>query len=590
MLNWIKQFFFAQGKEVVPLLVSAQSEVSMSSPVRIGESIKDKEQGDALLRIGDFVAAEQCYRRAITKNPDHAKAHNNLGFALREQGLFQEAEHCLLQALAIDPSIADAYYMLGTLCQADERLEAACAHLRKVLELDSYFEFAYIDLCKLLFQLGQLEEAKQIINEGISHIPTNPNLHFYLGNIYHEQNQLEFAVASFQRALLIQPDHAEVLGNLGIVLLKMENLDEAVAAFRKAVQLNQNYPDAYNNLGNALLKQNKFVEAMECYETGIVLDRNANHLYYNRGLLSLLIGNFESGWKDYEYRWTQIEQASRPNFSQPLWLNDANISGKIILLHAEQGIGDTLQFVRYVEQVVSLGAKVYLEVHPPLKALLNSLPGVSRVFARGEALPHFDFHCPLASLPLAFNTNFASIPSKTSYLNAPVERATYFADQFREYALPRVGIVWAGGTFFKNDHLRSIKLQTFSKIVIDGNCDFFSLQKDLRPFDTQLLEKFSNIIDIGPQLTDFSETAAIIANLDLVITVDTSVAHLAGALGKPVWILLPFSPDFRWLLDRSDSPWYPSARLFRQPSIGNWDSVMQDVRNALNAQFCNQAS
>jgi len=235
--------------------------------------------------------------------------------------------------------------------------------------------------------------------------------------------------------------------------------------------------------------------------------------------------------------------------------------------------------------VVAQGATVQLQVHPQLVSLIETISGVTRVFAMGEPLPEFDFHCPLASLPLAFKTDLASIPSNIPYLRAPDERTIYWAQRLKGQEAPRIGLVWAGGALFKNDHNRSIELSRFAKIAADRRRHFFSLQKDLRAADAPLLQTFPNITQLGAELTNFAETAAVIANLDLIVTVDTSVAHLAGALGKPVWILLPFSPDFRWLLDRTDSPWYPTARLFRQTSFGDWDGVIQEVQDALIVQF-----
>ena len=550
----------------------------------VRSSLTEKDQGDAFMRGGDFTAAADCYRRALELNPNNAKAHNNLGFVQKELGQLTDAERCFTFALSIDPTIADAHYGLGVVCQSAGQFEAALKHFFQALELASDFESAYLDACLLLILQGRTVEATQLMQNGIRQNPTYANLHFYLANIYNELEQLDLAIASFRQALSIQPDHAQALGNLGIVLLKKRDAKAAIEAFQMALALDRNYVDAHNNLGNALLQFNRFDEAMASYRNGLEIDPGSERLIYNRGLLSLLLGDFESGWEDYEYRWYQTEQTARRDFHQPLWQNDAEISGRKILLHAEQGIGDALQFCRYVERVVALGAIVYLEVHPQIKSLLQLMPGVAAVVAMGEALPDFDYHCPFASLPLAFHTSLATIPAKIPYLNAPIERVQHWENYFHGYRFPRIGIVWSGGTMLKNDHNRSMKLEAFSQVVKNGEYRFFSLQKDVRAVDAPQLEKLPELNHLGPQLTDFVETAAAIANLDLVISVDTSVAHLAGALGKPVWILLPFSPDFRWLLDRADSPWYPSARLFRQSSIGDWNGVMQELQVALNVQ------
>jgi tetratricopeptide (TPR) repeat protein len=544
-----------------------------------------KEHGDVLMREGDFEGAAKCYREAIDTNPDFAKAHSNLGFALKEKGQFKEAEHELLRALELDPAIADAHYLLGTIYQASENTDAADVRFRTALGLDPENEFFRLDLSRFLFGQGKLDDARRILADGVARNPASAPMHYYLGNIYYELDALDLAVSSFNRSLSIEPEQPEVLANLGLALLKQENLDASIAALQKATHLNPNDLDAFNNLGNAFLKKNSLKEAMACYESGLAINPHSERLRYNKSLLSLLLGEFSSGWKDYECRWTQIAEGPRHNFSKPLWLNDADISGKTILLHAEQGIGDTLQFIRYVERVTALGAKVYLEVHAPLKSLVTQLHGIADVLSMGDALPDFEFHCPLASLPLAFDTGFATIPAKIPYLAASPERIAYWACRLPETKSPRIGLVWAGGTFFKNDHHRSIGLDLFSDIATAEHLRFFSLQRELRSGDESVLENSGRISHLGPELFDFAETAAVVANLDLIISVDTAVAHLAAAMGKPVWILLPFAPDFRWLLGRNDSPWYPSARLFRQPAIGNWVQVIHDVKAALGREF-----
>jgi tetratricopeptide (TPR) repeat protein len=566
---------------------------SDSMQTRPGKPLQDprsdwegaKEHGDVMMREGDFVGAAQRYREAIVVNPEFAKAHSNLGFCLKENGQFREAEHALLRALELDPAITDAHYMLGTLYQASENGDDADVHFRAALHLDPASEFVLLDFSRFLFEQGKFNDARCVLADGVARHPASAPMHYYLGNIYYALNLLDLAVSSFNRALAILPEQPEMLANLGLALLKQENLEASIAALQKAVHFNPNDLDVFNNLGNAFLKKNTLKEAMASYESGLAINPRSERLRYNKSLLSLLLGEFSSAWKDYECRWTQIEEGPRHNFSQPLWLNDADISGKTILLHAEQGIGDTLQFIRYVEQVASLAAKVYLEVHVPLQSLTAQLSGIANVLAMGDPLPDFDFHCPLASLPLAFDTGFDNIPSKFPYLAASPERIAYWANRLPETKSPRIGLVWAGGTFFKNDHHRSIAFDLFSLIATTENLCFFSLQRDLRPGDESSLNMASCISQLGPELSDFSETAAVVANLDLIITVDTAVAHLAGAMGKPVWILLPFAPDFRWLLAREDSPWYPSARLFRQSAIGNWIQIIHDVKDALGQEF-----
>jgi glutathione S-transferase len=271
----------------------------------------------------------------------------------------------------------------------------------------------------------------------------------------------------------------------------------------------------------------------------------------------------------------------RRNFTEPLWLGREPLAGRTILLHAEQGFGDTLQFVRYAKRVSDLGATVLLEVQAPLKRLLSDIEGIAQVLARGEPLPRFDLHCPLMSLPLAFGTALSTIPADIPYLRAPADRVARWHARLGERRSLRVGIAWAGISLHKNNHQRSIALARFAALLAASGIEFVNIQKDITPADAAALRGHANLIQIGDELRDFADTAAVISLLDLVVSADTSVVHLAGALGRPVWVLLPFSPDFRWLLGREDSPWYPTARLFRQPRFGDWESVLARVRDEL---------
>jgi hypothetical protein len=297
------------------------------------------------------------------------------------------------------------------------------------------------------------------------------------------------------------------------------------------------------------------------------------------------MGDFERGWKEFEWRW-EVKEASvrRHGFDQQrLWRGEQPIAGKTILLHAEQGLGDTIQFVRYVPDVAALGAKVIVQVHPELKTLISSVAGADGVIGKSEHVPSFDLHCPLLSLPVAFNTRLVSIPAKIPYLSGTSERTASWADRLPKSATPKIGIAWAGNPKHANDGWRSIALPRLMPLLSASGFQFVSIQKDLRDGDLEFLRKQPQLIHLGDQITDFSETAAIMPHLDLVVTVDTAVAHLAGALGRPVWVLLDHTPDWRWMVEREDSPWYPSARLFRQQTGGDWESVVGRVVEALNS-------
>jgi hypothetical protein len=295
----------------------------------------------------------------------------------------------------------------------------------------------------------------------------------------------------------------------------------------------------------------------------------------------LLLGEFHKGWNEFEWRWRWGDFPSQKrNFTQPLWVGKESLAGKTILLHSEQGLGDAIQFSRYARMVSALGARVILEAGKPLLSLFSTLSGVSQLVERGSPLPSFDFHCPLLSLPLAFKTQMDSIPSSTPYLLSDPERVSRWQSRLGAKYKPRVGLVWRGNPTHKNDRNRSILLSQLIKHLPD-HCLYVSLQKEVRDTDKDVLGYRNDIFQYGSELNDFSDTAAVCELMDIVISVDTSVAHLAGALGKEVWILLPYVPDWRWLLDRNDSPWYPTAKLYRQEVIGDWNGVLEKVKSDL---------
>ncbi len=342
-----------------------------------------------------------------------------------------------------------------------------------------------------------------------------------------------------------------------------------------------NSVDTFYNRGNVLKELNRPDDALASYGKAIALQPDHAEAHWNESLLRLLSGDFARGWSKYEWRWRSRALAFRHrNFLQPLWLGADPIQGKTILLHGEQGLGDTIQFCRYAPLVAARGAQVILEVDESLRELVTGLAGVSRCVAKGDSLPEFDLHCPLLSLPLAFGTRLETIPATTPYLRAPARAVASWEARLAETNRPRIGMVWSGDARHKEDRNRSIGLRTLLPLL-GVPATFVSLQRDVRAVDAQLLHERDDMLHFGGDLRSFSDTAALISHLDLVITVDTSVAHLAGALHRPVWILLPFIPDWRWLLDREDSPWYPTARLFRQAASREWQGAVGHLHDAL---------
>jgi hypothetical protein len=345
--------------------------------------------------------------------------------------------------------------------------------------------------------------------------------------------------------------------------------------------------DAYLNYreGRHLDSLGRYDEALACFERAVSIAPGDPQTRLNRSMLLLKIGDFECGWKEFEWRFRiMMGRKLRFPIAWPLWMGQASLKDKTILLYAEFGLGDTIQFCRYVRLLAAQGARVVLEVQPELRSLMMKLEGVDHVLADDEPVPKVDFYCPIMSLPLAFQTRMDSIPAAPSYLVCDPTRRTAWAARLGTRTAPRIGLAWSGNPTHPNDGERSMPLAILADVIrsLSSNAQFVSLQKDVRASDRPVLDALA-VIDFSGVIQDFADTAALIANLDLVITVDTSVAHLAGAMGKPVWILLPFNAEFRWLIDRSDSPWYPSARLFRQSSAGDWDGVISKVAERMAA-------
>jgi ADP-heptose:LPS heptosyltransferase len=335
------------------------------------------------------------------------------------------------------------------------------------------------------------------------------------------------------------------------------------------------------NKGTALAALNRFAEALESFTAAAAIDPERAEVHYNAGLVRLRLGDFAAGWREFEWRWRKPDWIGmRREFAAPLWLGEEPIGGKTILLLAEQGLGDTIHFVRYAALVAALGAKVILGVPSPLKEIASTVPGVSLVLGDGEPVPPVDFYCPMLSLPLAFRTELATVPANIPYLQPCQERLVKWRDKLPANGRLRVGICWAGSSTHLNDRNRSMPLERFAKLFSVPNLDFISVQKEVSETQAAILREHG-VMEIGREFADFADTAAVVAMLDLLVTVDTSVAHLAGAMGKAVALLVAFSPDFRWLLDRTDSPWYPSMRLFRQTTIGDWDGTLARLRQEL---------
>jgi tetratricopeptide (TPR) repeat protein len=532
-------------------------------------------------KAGRFVECEQVCQRIISAKRDFFDAHHLLAVV---QSLLRKNELALAsydRALTIRPKNAELLSNRGVILQELKRPDEALASYDRALAVKADYPEAHNNRGLTLQALKRLDEALASYDQSLALNPKNAKAFNNRGLALHELRRFDEALASYDKAIAINPGFAEAFNNRGITLYELKRFEEALARYEQALALKPDYADAFNNRGNTLHELMRLDEALASYDQALALKPDNAEAHWNEALVRLLIGDFERGWPKYEWRWKKETFTSpRHNFSQPLWLGAEAIDGKTILLHCEQGFGDTIQFCRYAPLVAARGARVIVEVEKPLQELMASLAGATQVISRGSALPDFDLHCPLLSLPMALGTRLETVPSVTPYLRAPAQALKNWEARLGPKSRPRIGLAWSGSPKHKNDQNRSISLRSLLPLL-DTDATFVSLQKDVRSDDAAVLKERNDILDFSDALKDFSDTAALISQLDLVISVDTSVAHLAGALAKPVWVLLPYIPDWRWLLDRDDNPWYPTARLFRQDNTREWESVIVRVHEAL---------
>ena len=571
------------------------------------------EAGHRYLQSGQPLEAQLCCESLLTADPNHAGALHlmglialqnkqpdhalqwiaraiaqdprpgylaSLGATLSQQGRHEEALKAFDKAVQLKPEDAALWKQLGDALLQLQRYDHALLSFQHVLKLDPRDQDAAYKSGVLLHDAGRFEEATTILNLCDELLPNHAPTLQARARALLGLRKFEQALSDNLRANTLAPDNADTLNNIGACLQSLGREEEALAWFDRALQSLPDAIEILNNKANILQQLQRFEEALALYD-----DIRARHLNnattdWNLALLQMLLGDFEAGWAGREARWSISDPSPYPKFSQPMWLGKEPIEGKTILIHVDEGLGDTIQFVRYVPDVAARGARVILAVERPIVSLLSEFPGVSKCLAFSDPLPAFDMHCPIGSLPLVFGTRLNSIPATPSYLPSPrEERVQAWDARLGPHDRLRVGLVWSGSRTHRNDHNRSTSLRVLSRIL-DVDATFVSLQKDIRESDRAELAD-SNLLDLTAELTDFADTAALVKCLDLVISVDTSVAHLAGALGCPTWILLPWTPDYRWLLGREDNPWYPSVRLFRQSETRDYADVLDRMRAEL---------
>ena len=556
--------------------------------VNPGNAFFHNSLGEAYRAMGSLDSAVTSYERAIALRPDYAEGYSNLGNALVEKGQLAQAIAMHRKAVELRPDLGGAYNNLGLALRKNRQPDEAIAALRKAIVLQPGFADAYVNLGNALYDKGCFDEAIDAYRKAIQRRPNHLGAYINLGSALREKDLDDEAVAACQRAIAISPDSSAAHYYLGLALRMKGRLDEAIAAYDKAIQLQPDFAEAH----------------------------------WNRSLALLLNGDLERAWAEYEWRWRYDGFASpRRDFPQPRWKGE-DPSGRTILLHSEQGLGDTIQAIRYAPRVARLGARVIVECQAGLKSLIEGVEGVERVLARGEPLPEFDLHSPMLSLPLAFGTTLETIPADVPYIKADPSLVETWRKRLGGGEGVRVGLVWAGSPAGQADRLRSVSLSLLAPLAPFQRCGarrisssprtnslvrgspvgtaptepvgtglagvkgmtFYSLQKGEAAKEARNPPTGMRLVDLTGDIENFADTAALIANLDLVVSVDTAVAHLAGAMARPVWTLLPFVPDWRWMLGREDSPWYPTMRLFRQAKRGDWAGVVERVARELRTR------
>lgn len=529
----------------------------------------------ALASQGQRPQAIAHFRQALQIQPDHAEALAHLGVSLAEEGQRQEAIACFQQTLRRYPTAVPTLHNLGVALAQEGRLAEAAEHLERAVQLKPDYAEAYYCLGSVLNQLGRRDEAIARLHRCLQLQPNHAGACNNLGLILTEAKVFHEAIILLQHAVRVRPDTKEAHNNLGLAYTDVGRFAEAEASFQQALRLDSRYAEAHSNLGNNYKEQGRLEEALACYQLALWLAPDTVTTRYNQSLALLQQGNYAEGWREYEWRWKRPKTPPRP-FRQPRW-DGSCLADKTILIWSEQGLGDTIQFVRYAALVKQRVGRVVFFCPPPLVPLLSRCPGVDRIVPEGEVVTDFDVQAPLMSLPSICGTTLATVPAEIPYVNVDPERVAAWRTRLPGESTFRIGIVWQGNPRHGWDRHRSAPLASLEPLARLEGVSLVSLQKGSGREPIEALEKRFTVLDLGDELDAsdgaFVDTAAVMQSLDLVVTVDTAAAHLAGALGVPVWLALARIADWRWLRDRDDTPWYPSMRLFRQERLGDWPEV-----------------
>ncbi|MEA3225574.1 MAG: tetratricopeptide repeat protein [Planctomycetota bacterium] len=568
----------------------------------------------ALQSQGQYARAIEICKRAALIDPDYAEVYNTMGFAQQMQGKLHEAIESYRKATLLDPDFAEAYNHVGVVLSKQEQYAEAVANYKQALRINPGYAEVHNNLSIALKAMGQLNEAVESCRRALELEPDFAQAYFNLANAMRDQGGCDEAIANYGHALKIDPDYAEVYNNLGILLNDLDRSDEAAENYQRAIRLKPDYAEAYNNLGIVFKNRGRLTDAIVNYERAIQLEPQFFEAYYNlantlkeqghcdqaienygraieikpgyaqahwnRSHAFLLKGEFTKGWQGYEWRRDpELEIFTYPHRHRQARWDGSDFVGKRLLVHCEQGLGDSLQFMRYLPMVKALGGTVIFEAWKPLHGILQDSEDIDELlelsFERKTDVD-FDLHISLMDLPAVFGTTLEAIPAEVPYVCPEPQKVEHWRGRLDDSSF-NVGIVWAGSPQHGNDHNRSCPLELFAPLAAIERVQLYGLQKGEAAGQAEGLSQVIAIENLSKDLHDFADTAGVLENLDLVISVDTAPAHLAGAMGKPTWLLLPFAPDWRWMLERTDSPWYPTMRLFRQEKWGDWNSVFEDM-------------
>jgi tetratricopeptide (TPR) repeat protein len=534
---------------------------------------------EALLhhRKGELREAAKLYERVLKKAPQHFDALHLLGLVNAQQGRMGEAFRLMSAALKLNPNAPDAWSNLANVLRALRQGEQALAAVERALALRPADLTLMQQRGAALVALGRMSDACACLEAVVARDAGQAEAWLNLGVARAALGDGTSALAAFDTAIRLSPRLAEAHYNRGTAFLSLGRCAEALAALDQALALAPEHLKALSNKGRALQQLGRHKEATACFETVIARDPKFADAHFNLSMSLLSSGDLARGFREYEWRWKRTGMTA-PKFAKPLWLGGAESRGRRVLLHAEQGLGDAIQFVRYVPFLAETAAAVHLQVQPELKALFAALPGVTGCTARGEPLPDYDLHCPFGSLPLAFSGR--AIPATTPYLAVDDGRRQQWQARLAKSGR-RVALAWRGNAQHPNDRNRSVAIELLAQLFDLQDVTFVTLQPGLTPAETEIVRARGNVVHLGDDVSDMADSAAILGLCDLTIAVDTSLAHLAGALARPLWLLLPAAPDWRWACPDDKNLWYPAARLFRQAEPGDWSAVIADVERSL---------